>query len=148
MPSRIIHTSGDMDSLMLFLSRQALPVTVSYVKGAKRTNPQNSTVHMWFGQIAKETGQSQGEAKAECKLRYGLPIMERDNAAWVAKWHPLYASLPYDRRLLLFEVIPVTSAMTTRQLAEMMDAMQRDYRAQGIPLVDPDARKYEAEFAR
>jgi hypothetical protein len=110
--------------------------------------PQNSTLHLWTGQIAAETGQSQAEAKAEIKLRFGLPIMERDNPAWVAKWEPLYGPLPHHMRLRLFEALPLTSLLTTRQMAELMDAIQKEYLAQGIPLVDPELRRLEQMYGK
>lgn len=146
MAARVLHTPADLAAWTRFLSAQALPMTVSHSKGAKRSLPQNATFHKWVAQIAAETGDTQAETKAECKLRFGLPIMERDNARWVEKWQPLYAPLPYMMRLRLFEAIPLTSQFTTRQMSEFMDAVQREYRAQGVPLIDPEARKYEAEF--
>jgi hypothetical protein len=66
----------------------------------------------------------------------------------VAKWQALYGPLPYGMRLRLFEAIPLTSLLTTRQMAEMMDAIQTEYLAQGIPLVDPGARRLEQMYDR
>jgi hypothetical protein len=143
MPARILREEQDRAAWLRFLSAQPLPLTVSAVKGAKRSLPQNSLFHDWVSQIAQETGQSQAEAKAECKLRFGLPIMERDRPDWVAKWQPLYAPLPYAMRLRLFEAIPVTSLMTVKQMTEMMDAIGREYRAQGINLTDPELMRLE-----
>jgi len=147
-PARILRDDRDVKAWAAFIAAQPLPVTVTLTKGAKRSLPQNSTLHLWTGQIAAETGQTQAEAKAEIKLRFGLPIMERDNPEWVAKWHDLYAPLPYGMKLRLFEAIPLTSLLTTRQMAEMMDAIQKEYLAQGIPLVDPEARRLEQMYAR
>ena len=148
MPSRILRDDKDRKAWVRFIEAQPFPFTVSLTKGAKRSLPQNATVHLWFGQIAKETGQTQAEAKAECKFHFGKPILERDNLDWVAKWAPLYDPLPYAMQLRLFEALPVTSLFTTRQMAEFMDAVQKEYRAQGIMLIDPEARKYEQEFGQ
>jgi hypothetical protein len=146
MPSRILRTETDRAAWARFLAAQSLPMTVSAVKGAKRSNPQNALFHQWCGQIAAATDQSAAEVKAECKLIYGLPIMEAECLAWVAEWQPLYGPLPYAMRRKLFECIPMTSLMTVKQLSAMMSAIQREYRAQGIALVDPDAMKYQSEF--
>ena len=146
MPARILRTDQDRAAWIRFLDAQPLPITVSAVKGAKRSNPQNATLHKWFGQIADEYAQTAAEVKAECKLVYGLPIMEAERPEWVAEWQPLYGPLPYAARRKLFECIPMTSKMTVRQMSSFMDAIQREYRAQGIALLDPDARKYEGEF--
>ena len=148
MPARILRDEQERDRWLRFIEAQPLPLTVSATKGARRSLPQNSTAAAWYGQIAAETGQTQAEAKAECKLRFGLPIMERDRPDWVAKWRPLYDPLPYAMRLRLFEAIPLTSLLTVRQMSEYMDAVQKEYRAQGVPLIDPEARKYEQEFPR
>lgn len=148
MPSRILRDDRDRQAWVAFIAAQPLPVTVSLTKGARRSLPQNSTLHLWTGQIAAETSQTQAEAKAEIKLRFGLPIMERDRPDWVAKWSPLYTPLTYAMRLRLFEAVPLTSLLTTRQMAEMMDAIQKEYRSQGVFLTDPEARKYEQEFMR
>lgn len=146
MPSRIIRNEDDLRDFTRFLGAFGLPFTVTITKGVRRSNPQNATFHLWLGQIAAEFGMSQGEAKAECKLRFGLPIMERDNPDWVAKWQPLYGPLSYAQRLLLFEAIPLTRLLRVPQMSEFMNAMQREYRGMGVHLVDPDALKYEAEF--
>lgn len=146
MPSRILRTDQDRAAWQRFLNAQELPITVSAVKGAKRSNPQNSTFHKWLAQIAAEYGESQASIKAEIKKRFGLPIMERDNEAWVAEWQPLYGPLPYHMQLKAFECIPLTSKMTVRQMSELMDAVQREYRAQGIELIDPDARRIEQMY--
>jgi hypothetical protein len=146
MVARILRTDHDRAAWINFLAAQPLPLTVSAVKGAKRSLPQNATAAMWYGQIAAETGDTQADVKATCKLRFGKPIMERDNPAWVAKWSPLYTPLPYHTQVRLFEAIPVTSQFTTRQMAKYMDAVGREYRAQGIRLIDPDDLRYAAEM--
>lgn len=148
MPSRILRDDLELSQWERVLRSQQFPMTVSVTKGARRSLPQNSTFHAWTGQIAAETGQSATEAKAEIKLRYGLPIMEAENQAWVAEWEPLYGPLSYAQRLKLFEVLPLTSKMTTPQMAALMNEVQREYRAQGIALLDPEARRYEGEMGR
>jgi hypothetical protein len=49
-------------------------------------------------------------------------------------------------QLRLFEVIPLTSLMTTRQMSAYMDAVQQEYRAQGVALIDPEARRLEQMY--
>lgn len=145
MPSRILRTDHERAAWLAFLAAQPLPMTVSAVKGAKRSLPQNSTAAKWYSEIAAETGDTPIAVKALCKHQFGLMIMQRDNLPWVAEWEPLYKPLPYPMRLKLFEVIPLTSKFTKRQMAEYMDAVQRTYTAQGIRLTDPDALRYSQE---
>lgn len=146
MTARILRNETDRAAWVQFLAAQPLPVTVSCIKGARRSNQQSRTAEVWYSQIGAETGQAPIEAKAQCKLDFGLPIMERDRPDWVAKWSPLYKPLPYAMRLRLFEAIPLTSLFTTRQMSEFMDEVQRRYRSMGINLIDPEAMRYEAEL--
>lgn len=146
MPSRILRTDQDRAAWVRYLEAQEMPLTVSAVKGAKRSDPQNATLHKWFSQIATEYGDSAAAIKAECKLVYGLPIMEAERPEWVAEWQPLYGPLPYAQRRKLFECIPMTSKMTVRQMSAFMDAIQREYRAQGVDLIDPEARRLEQMY--
>jgi hypothetical protein len=144
--ARILRTEQDRAAWVQFLAAQPLPITVSSIKGARRSNQQSKTAEAWYSQIGAETGQAPIEAKAECKLTFGLPIMQRDRPDWVAKWAPLYDPLPYAMRLRLFEAIPLTSLFTTRQMGEYMDAVQRRYRQMGVPLWYPEALRYEQEM--
>jgi hypothetical protein len=143
MVARILRDDQDRDGWIKFLRNHPLPMTVSAIKGARRSLPQNATAAAWYGQIAQAYSMAQGEAKAECKLRFGLPIMDRDRPDWVESWQPLYGPLPYAMQRKLFEVIPMTSLFTTKQMAEYMTAIQREYVSQGVALIDPEARKYE-----
>lgn len=142
MTARILRDEKDREGWIKFLRNHPFPMTVSAIKGARRSLPQNATAAAWYGQIAQAYSMAQGEAKAECKLRFGLPIMERDKPEWVEAWQPLYGPLPYAMRRKLFEVIPLTSLFTTKQMAEYMDAVQREYRSQGVALIDPEAMRY------
>ena len=131
---------------MSFLASQAMPMTVTHSKGAKRSLHQNALAAKWYAQIAEEVGDSPAAIKATCKRTHGLPIMEAERLDWVQEWEPLYGPLGYEPQCKLFECIPMTRLFTTRQMAAYMTAVQREYVQQGVPLVDPEARKYEQEF--
>lgn len=148
MASRILRTDSDREWWVRFLAAQPLPITVTAIKGAKRSLPQNATAAKWYAEIAAETGDTPIAVKALCKHQFGLLIMQAENPAWVAEWEPLYGPLDYQRRLKLFEVIPLTSKFTTRQMAAYMDAVQKTYTAQGIRLTDPEMQKYQQEMRR
>lgn len=143
MATRILRDQNDLNGWANFLRNNPFPMTVSMAKGAQRSSQQSRTAEAWYGQIRQERGEdSQAAIKAECKLRFGLPIMARDNPAWVAKWSPFYGPLPYAARLVLFEALPLTSKFTVKQMSEYMDAVQREYRSQGVALIDPEALRY------
>lgn len=146
MPSRAIRTEQDREAFIRLLMQFQIPCTASLAKGIRRSQQQSRTAEKWYSQIGAETGQLPIQVKGECKLMYGLPIMQTENAAWVAEWEPIYGPFDYKGRLKLFEIIPLTSKLTTKQMSNYMDAVQGVYRAMGIPLIDPEALKYEAEF--
>jgi len=142
MPSRILRTEVERDDWLRFLTAQPFPMTVSQLKGENKTQRQNSTLHMWFSDVSRETGDEAWEVKGRCKAKFGLPIMKRDNPEWVAEYEPLYMPLPYELRIKFFSFVPMTRLMKVQQMGELMDAVQRHYTQQGIALRDPEAQKY------
>lgn len=139
MKTRSIKTPLDLVKWIGFLTDQSLPMTVTQKKGAGRSLNQNSLIHGWYGEIAKQSHQSASEVKGQCHHKYGLPIKLRDEVwAWV--WEQTGANLGYERQctLLASGRLTVSSSMTTKELKEYLDAMHRDYLAEGYTLTDPE----------
>jgi len=113
--------------------------------GESRTGQQNRTLHMWFGEIAKQCGdRSAIDVKGECHRTWGLAIKMRDpQFAWV--WEKTGAHLGYEKQcsLLASGVLNVSSSMTAKELSEYLDDMSRHYRTNGYYLTDPELQKYE-----
>ena len=147
MTARILHTDNDRAGLIRFIMAHAMPMTVIVVKGAKRSTAQNSTAAMWYKQISDALGDKVKEVKGRCKLEFGLPIMQRDRPDWIEEYSPHYddlmaSPLTYELLVLRMSFIPMTSLFTTKQMAEYMDAIQREYLGMGVALIDPEARKW------
>jgi hypothetical protein len=142
---RHIVTRQEAESLAEFLVGLSPPFTVSWTEGGKRSLDQNALLHKWYGEVASQSRDTTAmQVKGQCHVAYGLPIRLRDEAfAWV--WKQSGARLSYEKQCRLFErgTFAMTSAMTTKELSEYMDAMSRDYRAEGFRLTDPEAAKYE-----
>ena len=152
---RHIVTAKEAESLAKFIVGLPLPFTVSWTEGGKRSLDQNSLVHKWFGEIAQQAGDRTAiEVKGHCNVTWGVPIMLRD-PGWAWVWNATGARLNYEQqcRLLTSEnieiegkkgrkILHVTSAMTTKELSEYMDAMSAHYRAEGFRLTDPEILKY------
>lgn len=146
MSNRVLNEPADLVRYMGFLSEQPFPMTVSHAKGAKRTNPQNKTIHMWYGEAATKLGDTTAEdVRAECKLQFGVPILRRDNAAFLLEYDSTFKPLPYDRKRAIFKALDpaITSRMNVKQLTEYMEAMRQHFAQGGIYLTDPELRKYE-----
>ena len=141
---RRIKTPDDWAAFLAWVADMPLPFTVSAVRSKDRTIAQNATIHLWFSQIsAHRKDVSPADVKAECNLAYGVPIKRRDNPEWASAFGYLFDQLSYAAKLKALRVldIPVTRSMNVKQLAEYMDQMQRDYLAQGVPLVDPEGKE-------
>lgn len=110
-----------------------------------RTSQQNRTLHMWFGEIAKQlTDLDAFDVKGICHREWGLAIKLRDpQFAWI--WDRSGAHLTYEQqcKLLRSGVLNVSSSMSVDELSEYMDGMSRHFRADGVHLTDPELRKWE-----
>lgn len=148
MTTRVIRDHGDIAGLATFLGNRKLPVTVTIMVGAKRTDAQNRLIQRWNQEIAAQRGDvTFEEVRAENKLRFGVPILRRDDEAFAATYDATFRPLPYAAKLALFVQLDpaITRRMTTKQLSEYCDTLQREYLSQGFRLTDPGALQYEGE---
>ena len=115
-----------------------------------RTSAQNRTIHMWFGQVAKHSGDWDAtEVKGFCHRQWGLPIKMRcAQFSWI--WERTGSKMPYEKqcKLLASGVLNVSSSMSVEELSEYMEAMSRHYRSEGVYLTDPEAAKYEGVLTK
>jgi hypothetical protein len=58
-------------------------------------------------------------------------------------------ALPYEQKLDAIKAfdLPTTRLMTQKQMTAFMDEMHHHWIKQGVRLTDPEALKYEQEFA-
>ena len=143
--TKVLKTPEDLEQWVKFLTAQTLPITVAQTAGAKKTNPQNRTIHMWFNEIAAHCGdKTEREVKAECNLQFGLDIMTQ-NEDWSKAFGYIFGNLSYAAKIKAIMVfdIPFTRKMTVPQLTQYMDEMGREYRSQGVYLTDPELQGYE-----
>jgi len=150
MPTKIIRNSANVDALADLLRGRKFPITISWIAGASRSNAQNRLSHRWYSDVARQLGdRSTGNVRAECKLRFGVPILRRDNAEFRAAYDAALKPLPYETKMQFIEAteFAVTSIMTTKQMSEYMDAAERHWLGLGLYLTNPESLKYEQEFA-
>jgi len=149
MPMKIIREQGHIEALANILRGRKLPMTVSWVQGASRSDAQNRLSQAWYTDIATQLGDMTHEdVRATCKLQFGMPILCRDNAAFNDTYQRTLAPLSYEQRIEAIRVfdIPVTRLMLVKQMTEYLDNMQRYWSQQGVRLTDPEALKYQEEF--
>lgn len=150
MPTKIIREPAHVGALAKMLSERKLPITVTWVQGAPRSQAQNRLAQRWFADIATQLGdQTHDEVRAFCKLTIGVPILRGENEAFCASYDRILKPLSYEEKLAAIAAfdLPVTRMMTAKQMTAFMDEMQRKWSGQGVRLTDPEAMKYENEFA-
>ena len=116
------------------------PFTLTFKEGKVRTISQNALIHKWFGEIAKQTHSAVDQVKRECKFYQGCPILMADDPAFCAFLKHL-RNLTLEEKIAAMDYVPVTSAMTTKQLSQMGDAMRAKYLPQGIHMTDPEGNR-------
>lgn len=149
MPTKIIREPIHVEALANMLRGRKLPITVTWTQGAPRSTAQNRLAQQWFTDIATQLGdQTHEDVRAECKLRFGVPILRAENEAFRISYDRVIKALPYEQKLDAIKAfdMPVTRLMTVKQMTAFMDEMQRHWTAQGVRLTDPEALKYEQEF--
>jgi C-terminal processing protease CtpA/Prc len=149
MPTKIIREPIHVEALANMLRGRKLPITVTWTQGAPRSTAQNRLAQRWFTDIAAQLGdQNHEDVRAECKLRFGVPILRAENDAFRLSYDRVIKALPYEQKLDAIKAfdLPVTRLMTVKQMTAFMDEMQRHWSAQGVRLTDPEALKHEQEF--
>jgi hypothetical protein len=149
MPTKIIREPIHVEAMANMLRGRKLPITVTWTQGAPRSTAQNRLAQRWFTDIAAQLGdQTHEDVRAECKLRFGVPILRAENDAFRISYDRVIKALPYEQKLDAIKAfdLPVTRLMTVKQMTAFMDEMQRHWSAQGVRLTDPLSLQYQQEF--
>ena len=150
MPTKVIREPAHIESLARILAGRKLPLTVTWTQGASRSDVQNRLAQRWFSDISVQLGdQTHEDVRAECKLLFGVPILRAENEAFRVSYDRTFYTMTHEAKLEAIKAfdLPVTRLMTVKQMTAFMDAMHKHWTAQGVRLTDPEALKYEQEFA-
>lgn len=131
----------------LALDGKAWEVAVRRQK-SKRSLRQNRLQRLWIGQAAEHLGdRTTEEIRADCKLRFGVPILCADDPAFAAKYEKMVRNLSYEEKIEIMSEpfdFPVTRLMSTAQMARYNDAMARYFEGLGVNLFYPQEQGREA----
>jgi hypothetical protein len=106
--------------------------------GKDRSSDQNAISHAWYEQISRELREGTPmQVKAECKLRYGVPILRAEDASFREIYDASIKRLTYEQKLRAMEYLPVTSLMTVSQLSRYLGDMQNDFATRDVRLEFP-----------
>lgn len=150
MPTLVIRDPQHIDALSKRLTGRKLPLTVTWVQGAGLSRQQQRLSFRWYQDVSRQLGDmTVEEVRADCKVSFGVPILRLENEAFRASWDVTFGALDHERQRKFVEAlqIPVTSLMTVKQMTDYLDAMQCHFAPMGLRLTDPEALKYEEEFA-
>lgn len=146
----VIRSVGGLMHWVAKLATAKFPVTVALTTGEPtRRDRQNRLAQRWFSDIARQRNDlTHEDARAMCKLHFGVPILRAENEAFCASYDRVFKHLPYEQKLQAIRDmdLPVTRLMTVKQMTAFMDAMQAYWLPKGVRLTDPEALKYE-DFA-
>ncbi len=102
-----------------------------------RSLSQNALAAVWYEQLARETGETPEGAKAECKLRFGVPILRAQDEDFREMYDAaIKNTMTYEQKLKVMRFLPVTSLMSTDQLSAYLQDVQRGY--PDVALMFPD----------
>jgi hypothetical protein len=139
MAHRIVNTEAELTALITMLGNLKLPITVEWVQGRDRTKDQNALQWLWATEAATQRGDcTPDEVRREWKLRYGVPILREDSAAFREVYDRAIKPLPYSLKLETMHFVPVTSEMKVPQMVRYLDEVQRECGHLGIRLTNPD----------
>lgn len=153
MPSRIIRTTEDFDKLVELLTGLKLPLTISWVKGADRSDEQNRTMWMWANEVAEQLQDREAaDVQAEWKLTIGIPILRGDDADFRESYDKTVKGLSYEDKIKIMRDLdfPVTRLMKVRQMCRFMNEVQRRCIEAGLALTEPpeDLSRYNDRYGR
>jgi hypothetical protein len=140
--ARVVKRREDLPGLIALLqAREEYPYTVSITTGEpKRTEKQNRLLYQWYTDIQEQGDQTASEARAECKLTIGVPILRAGNDDFKIQYDEIIRPLEYIEKLaLMLEPIclPVTSLMSVKMLTQYLDQVWQKYAENGYQLTDP-----------
>lgn len=108
---------------------------VEVKKATKRSNRQNRVWALWYTQISRELGEdTPQDVKCFCKLHYGIPLYQAQDA----EFHEYYANfilpLPYEAKLQLMLYLPVTSELNKEYGSIYTQTLQNEFAKRNILL--------------
>lgn len=150
MPTLILRDPTHVAALAKRLMERKLPLTVSWTQGASLSARQQRLSFRWYQDISRQLGDADVETvRADCKVTHGVPILSADSDGFRDDWARSIGRFSYEgqREIVKRLQVPVTSLMSVKQMTAYLDAVHQRYAPQGVRLTDPEALKYEEEFA-
>ena len=106
-----------------------------------RSTRQNRLMHRWFDDIEKAGVMSKSEARAYCKLHFGVAILKEEVPEFAEQYDRLIKGrFTYEEKLeLMIEPTeyPITRIMSVKQMSRFLDKIQVEFSGKCVSLTDP-----------
>ena len=147
--SAVIHNQEGLARVMGYMSGITPTVETPYTirvaqADESRSLKQNRRSFMWYQLRGSMTGHGQIHERCLCKLKYGVPILRRDDEDFEKFWHSALQFIAYESQLEAMEFVPVTSLMGMKQFAEYLTEVDQQSASQGIVLPHPEDLYWDA----
>lgn len=109
------------------------PITVQLLKES-RSLPQNNLIHRVYGEVARQKDDmSVTDVTRLCKLHYGVPILRAQSEKFRESYDKkIKDNFNYEQKLLIMDLLDVTSLMTTEQATEYLNEIINHWTREGI----------------
>lgn len=97
-----------------------------------RTLEQNALSHVVYKIAGEQLNMTPEEVRCEMKLRYGVPILRAADPDYCAAYDKAIKPHPYETKLEMMRFWPVTRLMTSPQMTEYVDTIQRELAMRGV----------------
>lgn len=114
-------------------------LTIQVKTGRDRTLDQNALWFAMYKRISQVMGWPIEDARAHCKLHFGVPMMRNQCDEFRFTWDECFIHLDYERKLRIMiqfghsvEGLPVTRGFNRAQGIEYTNRIVDDFREQGV----------------
>ena len=84
--------------------------------------------------ISKHTGDTPDMVRAQCKLRYGIPLICAEDAKFAERWQYMTKTMTYGEKLTAALMLPLTQNISREQMCEYLTTIDQVYGEMGINL--------------
>jgi len=124
----------------LYIAHRYLKVSIK--TGKDRSKDQNSILHAWIEQIAREQREDDALGwKCYIKLHYAVPILRAEDEEFREAYDSVIKPLSYEKKLIAMKCWPVSSIMSKPQLSKLLEVVQSEFMQRGVKLDFPEDDK-------
>ena len=110
----------------------------------KRSDAQNKLMWLWNTQVGKEYGDTKDGIHLDCKERFAVPILIRDDEAFADVWGEVENLRSPDIKRKFIDKCVSTSNFSTKQFTEYLKEYEHYWEANNIQLPHPEDIYYMA----